>query len=85
MRPLYAWYGDMPLAPHAWAAMKSGRMTVEVEFHEPFTADGMNRKQLAARCEAVVEKGVVRAITGRPAIDEQSVRKAEGDEIEAAA
>jgi 1-acyl-sn-glycerol-3-phosphate acyltransferase len=86
MRPLYAWYGDMPLAPHAWAIMKAGRLTVEVEFHEPFTAEGMNRKQLTARCEAAVESGVVRSITGRVATDAPSARKAdEGDEIEAAA
>lgn len=91
MRPLYAWYGDMPLAPHAWAAMKAGRMTVEVEFHEPFTAGSMTRKQLAARCEAAVEKGVVRAITGRPAADGQSAQDTgakgadQGDEIDAAA
>ncbi len=86
MRPLYAWYGDMPLAPHVWTAMKAGRLTVEVEFHEPFTADGMNRKQLAARCEAAVEKGVVRAITGRAAPNEPPVDKTdEGDEIDAAA
>jgi 1-acyl-sn-glycerol-3-phosphate acyltransferase len=65
MRPLYAWYGDMPLAPHIWAALKAGRLTVEVEFHEPFKAGNMNRKQITARCQAAIERGVVRAITGR--------------------
>ena len=91
MRPLYAWYGDMPLAPHAWAIMKAGRLTVEVEFHEAFTAGSMNRKQLTARCEAAVEKGVVRAITGRTPLDEQSAQDTDakgadtGDEIDAAA
>jgi len=86
MRPLYAWYGDMPLAPHAWAIMKAGRLTVEVEFHEPFSAGTMNRKQLTARCETAVEKGVVRAITGRAAPEEQPAAKADaGDEIDAAA
>jgi 1-acyl-sn-glycerol-3-phosphate acyltransferase len=66
MRPLYAWYGDMPLAPHVWDAMKAGKLTIEVEFHETFTAGTLSRKQLCAKSEAAVEDGVVRAITGRP-------------------
>jgi len=86
MRPLYAWYGDMPLAPHAWAAMKAGKLTVEVEFHEPFKAGTMTRKEITARCEAAVEGGVVRAITGRAPVDEPPAEMAiEGDAIGAAA
>jgi 1-acyl-sn-glycerol-3-phosphate acyltransferase len=86
MRPLYAWYGDMPLAPHAWAAMKAGKLTVEVEFHEPFKAGTMTRKQITARCEAAVERGVVRAITGRAPADEPLADTAiEGEAIGAAA
>ena len=86
MRPIYAWYGDMPLLPHAWSAMKAGRLTIEIEFHEPFNADGMGRKQITARCEDVVERGVVRAVTGRAPTEEQLAEMAtEGDEIGAAA
>jgi 1-acyl-sn-glycerol-3-phosphate acyltransferase len=86
MRPIYAWYGDMPLMPHAWAAMKSGRITVEVEFHRPFKADDMSRKQLCARCEAAVEAGVVRAITGRPGtVAESAPHGAAGEKIDVAA
>jgi 1-acyl-sn-glycerol-3-phosphate acyltransferase len=86
MRPLYAWYGDMPLAPHAWAALKAGKLTVEVEFHEPFKAGTMTRKQITARCEAAVERGVVRAITGRAPAEEPPAEMAiEGDAIGAAA
>ncbi len=65
LRPLYAWYGDMPLLPHAWAAIKSGLITVEIEFHEPLTNHGLNRKQLAEICWTKVEAGFVRSITGR--------------------
>jgi 1-acyl-sn-glycerol-3-phosphate acyltransferase len=65
LRPLYAWYGDMPLLPHAWAAIKSGLITVEIEFHEPLTNQGRNRKQLAEICWTKVEAGFVRSITGR--------------------
>jgi len=86
MRSLYAWYGDMPLAPHAWAAMKAGRLTIEVEFHEPFNAHGVSRKEITARCEDAVEGGVVRAVTGRtPAADQPAEMAVEGDEIGAAA
>jgi 1-acyl-sn-glycerol-3-phosphate acyltransferase len=91
LRPLYAWYGDMPLAPHAWSAMKAGRLTIEVEFHEPFKIGAMNRKQITRRCEDAVERGVVRAVTGRDyppehAPDERAAKQAApGDAIVAAA
>jgi 1-acyl-sn-glycerol-3-phosphate acyltransferase len=65
LRPLYAWYGDMPLMPHLWAAIKSGLITVEIEFHEPLTNAGINRKQMAEICHAKIEQGFVRSITGR--------------------
>jgi 1-acyl-sn-glycerol-3-phosphate acyltransferase len=86
MRSLYAWYGDMPLAPHVWGAMKAGRLTIEVEFHEPFKVGAMNRKQITRRCEDAVERGVVRAVTGRAYPDQRAVEHAApGDPIVAAA
>ncbi len=87
MRPIYAWYGDMPLMPHVWAAMKAGKLTVEVEFHQAFKAGEMTRKQICARCEAAVEQGVVRAITGRADSNTQLAHDSadEGDRIEVAA
>jgi len=86
MRSLYAWYGDMPLAPHAWSAMKAGRLTIEVEFHEPFKVGAMNRKHITRRCEDAVERGVVRAVTGREYPDDGAVEQAApGDAIVAAA
>jgi 1-acyl-sn-glycerol-3-phosphate acyltransferase len=86
MRPLYAWYGDMALGPHAWAAIKAGKMTVEVEFHEPFKAGTLSRKQLCAKSETAVEDGVVRAITGRPRpIAVAQPEGAKGDQIVVAA
>ncbi|HEX4504556.1 MAG TPA: lysophospholipid acyltransferase family protein [Alphaproteobacteria bacterium] len=91
MRPLYAWYGDMPLAPHAWAALKAGRLTIEVEFHEPFKVGAMNRKQITRRCQDAVERGVVRAVTGRGYPEERAPdintpeHAAPGDAVVAAA
>lgn len=67
-RPLYAWYGDMDLAPHLWQAFRCGRVTVEVEFHPPATIEGFSsRKALADHCWHAVAGGVARAISGRPA------------------
>jgi len=65
-RPLYAWYGDMDLAPHLWTLMRSGPITVEIDFHEPVTIDGFSsRKALAEHCRRTIEVGVSRAISGR--------------------
>ncbi|GAA0596110.1 lysophospholipid acyltransferase family protein [Caenispirillum bisanense] len=65
-RPYYAWYGDMDLAPHLWALLGHGRVTVEVEFHRPVQAAQFpHRRDLSAWCEAVVRAGVARALFGR--------------------
>ena len=88
-RPIYAWYGDMPLAPHAWTALSLGSLRVEVEFHPPFTANSRGRKELAERCWAAVNAGVMRSITGRgsglPNKGDGDGIAEEGAEIEAAA
>jgi len=66
LRPLYAWYGDMDLAPHLWQAFCTGGMTVEVEFHDPVTLDAFSsRKALAEHCQRAVAHGVSRAVSGR--------------------
>jgi 1-acyl-sn-glycerol-3-phosphate acyltransferase len=66
MRPVYAWYGDMELAPHLWRMVRLGRLTVRVEFHEPVTVDRFgSRKALAEHCWRVVADGVDRAVSGR--------------------
>lgn len=65
-RAFYAWYGDMTLGPHLWQALKMGRTTVEVEFHEPVTAAQMGgRKALAAHCHKVSAEGFSRLLSGR--------------------
>lgn len=66
LRPLYAWYGDMDMAPHLWNAVKQSRMTVAVEFHEPVTVEQFgSRKALADHCYGCVAVGVSRAVGGR--------------------
>ena len=64
-RPLYAWYGDMELAPHLWEAFVTGPVDAVVEFHAPLTVDQAGgRKALAARTEAIVRAGLTRALAG---------------------
>lgn len=65
-RPFYAWYGDMTLAGHLFAALGLGKLTVEVVFHPVVTiADFADRKALANHCHDVVSHGVVAALAGR--------------------
>ena len=63
LRPLYAWYGDMELPPHLWEALAAGPMEVTVVCHPPLARDG-DRKAVAARAEAMVREGLVRALHG---------------------
>lgn len=66
LRPFYAWYGDMELAPHLWNVFRLGRLTVEVEFHPPVTvAQFGSRKALAEHCWSAVADGVSCALAGR--------------------
>ena len=61
--PLYAWYGDMDLAPHLWQALKTGPIEVTVVCHPPLSLSGeMNRKALAQHAETHVRRGVALAL-----------------------
>ena len=64
-RPLFAWYGDMEMVPHLWEALLAGPLDVVVQFHEPLSLDGMDRKTLAARAEEIVRTGQAEALAGR--------------------
>ncbi len=65
-RPFFAWYGDMELVPHFWEALKTGPIDVVVKFHPVLALNEVQgRKQLAARCEAVVRAGVIGALSGK--------------------
>lgn len=67
LRPFYAWYGDMEMAPHLWQLAGLGRLTVVVNFHPPVTLEQFgSRKRLAQHCEQAVSRGMAAALTGRP-------------------
>ncbi|MFI4987647.1 MAG: lysophospholipid acyltransferase family protein [Alphaproteobacteria bacterium] len=79
LRPFYAWYGDMDLAPHLWRVAALGNATVVVEFHPPAPHDAFaSRKVLAEYCFTQVAAGVARALAGRgaPAALEDSALEA---------
>lgn len=63
-RPLYAWYGDMELAPHLWQALASGPIEVTVVCHTPLPT-GMSRKELALQAERAVQKSLSQTLHGR--------------------
>ena len=66
LRPYFAWYGDMTLAPHFWEVAGLGHATVDVVFHRPVTIEEYeNRKSLADYCFGVVAGGVSAANAGR--------------------
>jgi len=66
LRPHFAWYGDMELAPHLWHALGLGQIGVDVVFHDPVQLkDYGSRKALAQHCESVVSKGLSDSLRGR--------------------
>lgn len=66
LRPYYAWYGDMELAPHFWDVAGLGMTTVDIVFHPPVTIEAFgSRKALADHCFALVARGVSLANAGR--------------------
>ena len=66
LRPFYAWYGDMDLAPHLWRVAALGNPTVVVEFHPPAPHEAFaSRKTLADYCFRQVAAGIARALSGK--------------------
>jgi len=66
LRPLFAWYGSMSMAPHLWTMLGLGAVEIIVEFHPPTTlADCGSRKALARYCQERVATGLANAVSGR--------------------
>jgi lyso-ornithine lipid O-acyltransferase len=85
LRPFFAWYGAMSLAPHLWRMLGLGRLEVVVEFHPPtsLTACG-SRKMLARYCEERVAEGLASALSGRREVREHDAPSS-GQHLPAAA
>ncbi len=66
LRPFYAWFGDMELPGHLWQVLGIGRVTVELEFHDPVTfARFGSRKALTRHCEAAIARALAELNAGR--------------------
>jgi 1-acyl-sn-glycerol-3-phosphate acyltransferase len=80
LRPFFAWYGDMDLAPHLWRVLGLGTATVDIRFHPPRTMSDLgSRKALADYCHTAVAHGVADAISGRPSATIAPAPSAEGE------
>jgi lyso-ornithine lipid O-acyltransferase len=66
LRPFFAWYGDMDLAPHVWRLIGLGTIEAAVEFHPPVAvADFASRKALADYCRQRIASGFSQLLAGR--------------------
>jgi 1-acyl-sn-glycerol-3-phosphate acyltransferase len=66
LRPFFAWYGDMTMAPHLWTVLGLGIIEIVVEFHRPTSlAECGSRKRLADYCRRRIANGLSTALTGR--------------------
>jgi lyso-ornithine lipid O-acyltransferase len=66
LRPLFAWYGAMTMAPHLWTVLGLGTIEIVVEFHPSTTlADCGSRKALARYCRERAAFGLANALSGR--------------------
>jgi 1-acyl-sn-glycerol-3-phosphate acyltransferase len=64
-RNVYAWYGDMDLAPHLWQFLGLGKVTVEITVHPPLSlSDAGTRKDLARIAHNAVAQGHLEAMSG---------------------
>lgn len=67
-RPVFAWYGDMSLAPHFWQVAQWRGKRVTLLFHQPLDpADFPDRKALSAATWQAVADGAAALRQNRPA------------------
>ncbi len=66
MRPTFAWYGDMSMVGHFWKLLGTGKLGIDIIFHEPTNIAAFGtRKPLSDHCEKVVSRGVSSALARR--------------------
>ncbi|MBV8848872.1 MAG: 1-acyl-sn-glycerol-3-phosphate acyltransferase [Methylobacteriaceae bacterium] len=69
-----AWYGDTALIPHLWMLVTRGGVDCDVSYGAPIRFErGSDRKAVARETEAAVRRLVVRSLTGRAALPDESV------------
>ena len=64
-RPVIAWYGNMPMASHAWRLLGTGPIVARIRIGEPVPLDSFaDRKALAQATEADVRQSVAQTLYG---------------------
>lgn len=67
-RPLFAWYGDMETASHAWRLLRRTGTRATVVLHEAFAPTALpNRKTMAAEVGRIVSVSAAALRQNRPA------------------
>jgi len=57
-RPLFAWYGNMEIAPHVWRLVRHAGLRATVLLHDPVSPGAIpSRKALSAAVEGTVAEG----------------------------
>jgi 1-acyl-sn-glycerol-3-phosphate acyltransferase len=65
-RPIFAWYGNMPLMSHLLGVARIGPFEAALTFHPPVTVSGIgSRKGLSRHCEGAIRPSLIEALTGR--------------------
>lgn len=64
-RPIFAWYGNMPLLSHLLGIARVGPFEAGLTFHPPVSMSLGGRKGLSRHCEDVIRVSLIEALTGR--------------------
>jgi lyso-ornithine lipid O-acyltransferase len=64
-RPIFAWYGNMPLLSHLLGIARVGPFEAGLTFHPPVSVSLGGRKGLSRHCEDVIRVSLIEALTGR--------------------
>ncbi|MBP0496435.1 lysophospholipid acyltransferase family protein [Pararoseomonas indoligenes] len=68
-RPVFAWYGDMSIGPHAWNLLRYAGLRATVLLHAPLEpGPSPNRKALSAAMETTVAEGAAILRQNRPPV-----------------
>ncbi|MBE88203.1 MAG: 1-acyl-sn-glycerol-3-phosphate acyltransferase [Rhodospirillaceae bacterium] len=77
LRPTFAWYGDMAMAGHLWQLLGTGKLGIDIIFHEAIDIKQFgSRKLLSDYCERVVARGVSSALVRRVEIISHPIARA---------
>ncbi len=66
LRPSFAWYGDMDLPPHLWAAVQAGPIGITIRFHAPLKiGEHGGRKDMTQLAYRQISESLAQILHGR--------------------